>query len=541
MTIEVPNVPPNMKRPGTFVHIQFGGASSGRDQPRKMLLLGNMIESAITGSTPSFTVAAGTAIVNRIEQVFSEQDVIDKFGYGSDIHIGYLEVKRQGPGIQVECMAFAQAAGAVRASQTIVLGGTDPTDAISVRVHIDGKIIERSYASGTLSDDIGLDLCVGINSETSLPVTAQYNSGTNTITVSAKHAGTRGNLILLRLSVVRGSTTTVIRTGSLSATVAGLSLTIGAGKLAGGTGTETTTFASALTALDNLLHDYVVVPVCDATNVAALGTHLSSKNDATKMLWQQGFVPCLEDLTTASVGAMALATAINNQRVQLEWNYNSERCPMGVAAASAVARLAGDTRASGSDPGELVSPQINHDGLIVMGVPPQFNTDDQPSVPEIEIALSNGITPLVPSIAYPSGCEIVRSITTRHKDASGAYNYSTIDTSDVTIIDTVARDIRAALSSYAHHNIVDDDPETGLPPEKMPERTVTPSMIYDTIVGRLRLQEEAGLITGVTEHMDELRVARSTSSRGRVAADIPVEPVEAFHQSTNIVRQRSGS
>lgn len=538
--IEVAGVPPTIKRPNAFVSIVFGGgAASGRDQPKKLLLLGNKIESAITGSTPSFSVPAGTAALNVAEPVFSEQDVIDKFGSGCEIHLKYLEAQRQGPGIQIECMAFGEAAGATRASQTMVLSGTNPTEAISVRFHIDNKQIERSFASGALIDDIGLELAVAIVSETSLPVTAQYTAASNTLTLSAKNAGTRGNTILVRMSIIRGSSTTVIRTGALAATVAGLTFTLGGGKLAGGTGTETTTFSSALAVLADVLHDYVSCSVVDTTNTAALGTHLSSKNDATKMLWQQAVIPCVEDLTTATVGAMAIAALVNNPRVQIAWQYNSERHPAALAAAVAVARMNGDARAGGTDVGETVAPQINHDGLIVMGVPPQYSRDDQPSTPEIELALSNGVCTLTASTSYPSGTEMTRSITTRHKDSSGAYNYSTIDTSDVTIIDAVALDIRLTLlTRYPHHNIVDDDADTGLPPEKLPERTVTPSMLRDTVIERLKLNEEAGLITNVEGRLDELRVARSTSARGRIGLDIPVEPVQAFHQSATNVRQR---
>ena len=540
--IVVANVPPSLKRPGSYISIVFGGgAATARDQPKKLLLLGNKT-GALTGATPSFSFPAGTADLNKIYSPASEQEVIDLFGAGGEIHLEYLEVQRQGPNIQIECMAFGEAAGAVKASQTIVLAGTDPTSAISIRVHIDGRAIERAYASGTLQDDIGLDLCSAINSETSLPVTAQYTAGTNTITVTAKNGGTRGNTILLRLSVILGSQVTVLRTGTLAGTVAGLTLTLGGGKLAGGTGTETTTFTSALTALDNMLHDYVVASVVDATNVTALSTHMSSKNDANKMLWQQGIVAVVEDLTTATVGAQAIATAANNPRIQVVWQYNSERHPAAIAAAKAVARLAGDSRANGTDPGELSSPQINHDGCIVMGVPPQYDRDDQPANGEVEIALSSGVSPLVPSLQYPSGTEIVRSVTSKFKDATGAFNYSTIDTSDVTIIDTVAREIRSVLNTtYPHHNIVNDDPETGAPPEKLAARTVTPSMIRDVIVGVLTLNEEGGLITEVERQLKELQVVRSSSARGRVGIEVPVEPVVAFHQSTANVRQRQPS
>lgn len=538
MGINVLGLSSSRKTPGAYLSLIFGGpgTSAGSAQQR-VLLLGNMIPADITGASPSFTLPKGTAALATPLQLFSERDAINYFGRGSELHLMAKAAFDQAPDLTLWACAVGTAGGAVQAAQTLALTGTAPTADLTVTLYCDGKKIELVIAKSTTTTAAAAAIAAAINDLPDLPITAQNSTGT--VTFTAKTPGARGNTIRVRVDVLNGTTLSKLRTGSLAATVAGTIFTLGAQNLAAGSGTETTTFATALAAIAAQRWHRIACSVVDATNIAAAIALLTTKAGPTQMLWEQILFGNTEDFTTATVGPQALAAGANFLRAQILWHRQSDRVAGIIAAQAAAGRLMGDASVGGSTDGESSDPSTNLDGLQLATIPVQELVSDQPLPTEIETALNYGVTPLVPSASRPGYVEIARSITTRFKDDSGATNYAVLDTSEVTIIDACADEIRTdAQVAFKKTKLVDDDP-TGKPSE-IP-RSVSPSSLRSWISAKIEVFASRGWIINTALHASKLAVERDTLSRGRANADIPLEPAPGFHIFGANVRQQQAA
>lgn len=534
-TIVVSGLPSSRKTPGTYLALIFGGpgTSAGAGTQRE-LLLGNMIPTAVTGASPAFSVAAGTAALATPVQLFSEQDAINYFGRGSELHLMAKAAFDEAPDLALWACAVGTAGGAANAAQTLALTGTAPTADLTVTLYCDGQKIELVVAKSTTTTAAAAAIAAAINNAADLPVTAQNSTGT--VTFTAKTPGARGNAIRVRVDVLDGTTLSKLRTGSLAATVAGTVFTLGAQNLAAGSGTETTTFATALAAIAAQRWHRVACSIVDATNIAAAIALATTKAGPTQMLWEQLLFACTEDFTTATVGAQALANGANFGRAQILWHRQSDRAAGIIAAQAAAGRLMGDAAVGGTTDGETSDPATNLDGLQLATIPVQESIADQPLPTEIETALNYGVTPLVPSASRPGYVEIARSITTRFKDDSGATNYAVLDTSEVTVIDACSDEIRTdAQVAFRKTKLVDDDP-TG----KLPEipRAVTPSAVKSWLMAKIQSFASRGWIINVATHASKLAVVRDAAARGRLNAEIPIEPAPGFHILGANVRQQ---
>ena len=206
-----------------------------------------------------------------------------------------------------------------------------------------------------------------------------------------------------------------------------------------------------------------------------------------------------------------------------------------VAAQTGAARLIGDSAAGGRLVGEATDPAANLDGLELVSVTAQSTVADQPTATEIEGALNNGLTPLVPSVNRPGYTTVARCITSRSL-ASGVPNYAVLDTSNVTICDHVADGLNASLATtYAGFKLTSDSSD-GLPP-RAPNVT-SPALIRSEIARILTGYEEQAIIKDVTANLALLTVTASATP-GRVDCEIPCEPMPGLHVLGGDVRQLS--
>ncbi len=534
--ITVNGLPSSRKTPGTYMSVILGGPGSGSSTAsERLMLVGNYLASALTGATPSFSVTAGTATVAVPTEVFSEQDSIDKFGQGCELHRMCASAFAQDPNVPLWATPCAEGAAAVKASSTLALTGTVPSADLTIVISCGGVRIEFGISASETIDNLGTAIAQAILDSPNMPITAQINTTTDVITFTAKQGGTRGNNIPVRIDITTGTRTYKLRTGALAATVAGTIFTLSAERLASGSVTESTTFATAVTALAPERWHRIAVCVEDSTNIAVMANQCTTKAGVTQMLWEQCIAGNVKDLTTSTTGAKDVAAALNNPRAQLVWHYNSDRSPGEIAAQVAAARLMGDSFLGGTTVGETSDPATNLDGCLLATIGTQELATDKPLPTELETALNYGVTPLVESGARPGYTEIVRSITCRFRDSLSALNYSVLDTTEVTVPDYTAEFIRNAIQVDFKGCKAGNDSATGEPPKI--EKVVTPSMLKSYIAGQLRVLEERGIIHRVTEHMSQLAVVRDAVARGRFNAEIPCEPIPGFHLFGGNVRQ----
>ena len=356
-SINVVGLANSTKTPLVKLAVILGGAgTSVGESPKKILLIGNMIATALTGSAPSFTVSAGTWLASGAAkeepvQVFSADDAATKFGRGSELHRMALKVFDQYKAATLWCCPVAEASN-TKASATLTFVGS-ATAAGTIRLMIAGKQIDVGYASGDTVTAIATACATAIRDQgLDLPVTAQFAAGV--LTVTARNGGPRGNDLAFRAYHVNGNDIIAIGT---STTANGTAATItGSGKLASGATADSAT--NALAAIANTRFDRIAVAFNDTTNIAAVGSQVDTMAAIDTMKWQQVIAGSIKSPSNATADAATL----NKSRIQLVAAENCDATPGEMAAQVAAARLIGNAVTGGSVIGEATDPATNLDG-----------------------------------------------------------------------------------------------------------------------------------------------------------------------------------
>jgi phage tail sheath gpL-like len=204
--------------------------------------------------------------------------------------------------------------------------------------------------------------------------------------------------------------------------------------------------------------------------------------------------------------------------------------PAEAAAQYAALRIWGDNQVGGGigkAKGEETYRAANLDGGLLASITEQPDVPDQPLGTEIEFALNHGLTPLAPSPAHPGFTRVVRTITSRYKDAQGNPSYSILDTSKVEVLHYGADRLEAfAGNEWPNKNLVPDDPSGRLPEH---EDSVCPSMIRAGLLIEMYRMQADGLCVNVKEHESELRVEISPDNESLALAYIPIKVIKGFH------------
>lgn len=534
MSVIIPGLSTSQKTPGVYLNVILGGApSSPGASAIKILLMGNKMGTAVSGSAPTIALPAGTQANATPVLLASSDDAATYFGLGSEVHAMARAVFAQYPDALVYGCGVAEGGGS--AASVVCTFATTASAAYTVRVRACGETIDVPVFTGDTATVIAAAVCAAVNAVTWLPYYAQYSTGA--VTFTAKCNGPRGNDLAVLLSFVSSAGTetpiTTSSTTSPGATTGILSGGAASGNLyrfAGGTTQDS--FATALSAIASTRYNRIVGSCTDATNIGRISTHIASQSSVTTQKREQGICATLDTLGNATT----LATGINAARMQIAWHYNSLVPACMVAAQVCAARVNGDslTGVAAPLPGENADPDANLSGVQLATIPMQNNIDDQPTSTEIESALNNGLTVLGASPARPGYSVLVLSITTLSL-VNGLQNYAVLLTGYVTVCDYVADGEQAALAvRYAGFRLGSND-ANGEPP-KAPLVT-TPQQIRASVLLDLKGYESQGIIRDVDANASLLVVEASTVTPGRVDMDIPVEPTPWLTILAGNVRQ----
>lgn len=531
--IVVSGVPASRKTPGVNFNVVLGGPGTSSGAATKtIMLLGNMIGTAITGASPSFTVAAGTASTAAVVPVPSLADALVLFGQGSELYRMVAAVFAQYPAASLYACPVADAGGT--AASGVLTIATTATAAFTVRLRLCGLVIDVPVASGDTAATIASAIADAINDNADLPFTAQNSTGA--ITITAKQTGPRGNVLVVDAYFVNSAGFETRITTSSTSSGAG---TTGVWSSTGTIGSEITLssgatqddFTAALAAIEPVRYDRIVGACIDATNAGRIVTHVNAQAGPTVQLLEQAVVPSVDTYANA----VTFATGRNAPLLQVAWHHASVLPPPDVAAQFAAARLHGDSSVGGVLPGEADDPAANLDGVNLATVLMQRVPADRPTATEIEGALNNGVCVVGASGSRPGYGAIVRSITSRSL-ASGVPNYAVIDTAYVTVLQYCADDLRSFLTSQLAGAKLGADLANGQPASRAPNVT-TPSIIRSMILAKLVGYEESGVLRDVALNASLLVVEADGVTPGRVNCEIPCEPISALHNVAGNVRQ----
>ena len=492
-------VPLSMKLPGVYIQVLFGASPNGAGGgTRKVLLLGNKLA---TGSA--------TADTEKIA-LTSAADAVTYFGEGSELALMATAAYTKAPAASLEAIAVTEPAGA-KASATITVANA-ATGSGTATFYIHGVKISVSVLSGDALGTVAANINAEINAKSSLlNVTSAVLAGV--VTITARHNGTRGNLIKLRKVI--------------DATVTGSTFTLSAAALAGGAGVDalTTALAPAATARD---HYYALASV-DTTAVQAVQAQCDTM--AGPLVGKrQVFVWASHD--TLGTATTQVET-VNEERGQCLWAYKFETLPCVIAAAWAAMRSVAESESISVNLSSF-NPDLVDLWPVVQAPPSE---GDWATDSAANSALDVGLTPLQvrQGDKHPY---IPLSITTHSNDSSGNPDARTLTTNYVQVPDLFADTFAAWLPSTFVGMKLRSDQESGDDP--LPPNVTTPGIVQAMWFDVARRDfENQGHINGLDDDGASWAFNLVSANPNRLNATIPITPAPWFTQASAQVRQQT--
>lgn len=240
MTISFAQVPTALRYPGAYIEVDGSQAGLGGDIPA-VLLVGQKL-------------ATGTAPAGEITQLSGVQDAINKAGAGSMLAQMAARYRTIDPTLDLYILPYADNAAGVQATGTITVTAA-PTAAGTLALYIAGKLVSVGITAGMTPTQVAAAIAAAITAAgADIPVTAVAAAAV--VTLTARHKGTCGNAIDLRLNLYKEEA------------VAGLAMTIVA--MANGTGDPAPGNLTAM--LGQFWYRYVALGINDAATLAAWHT-----------------------------------------------------------------------------------------------------------------------------------------------------------------------------------------------------------------------------------------------------------------------------
>jgi len=478
---------PSWYVPGIYINVELGMAPpSAAAIPRRVLIIGTKTDESASGVAD-----------NDLHLVSSIANASDLFGPGSELHLMAQAAFQANPAVELWAYVQAAPSGAKAMTSNFIATAAAASDG-TLTVSVLGQTCRVKIAAGDLAVDVAPKVAAAFNSQLEnlpyeaerLPPEPDPPDGNFRFVAKVDGEGWNGPEVVLEA----GST--------------GLEFNQTSAALAGGSeeeDLENGAFDADNSPLFTKRFHYVVVPTVSAGSVTALFGFLNAQADSKVGFRQQGLFGTRKDLPTVLSDYKTSPNEIREARVQCIWAKNNAYFPGQLSAAAASVRCLW----------ESTDPAVNLCLRPIPSVPPSVG-EDLPTITQKNLALSNGITPLI-----PDGTEMVflRSVTMADIYAT----HPVLDTGKVTVSDFLADDIQIKMRSrYKGFKLA---PDSDLP---LPAKTTSPSAIKRSLLEWLRESEAAGRITRVTELAEQIKVEIDSDVSGRVNFEIPEDVVDIF-------------
>lgn len=496
--------------PGNYLAVNFaqGPASSGITN-YSVILIGNR---STAGAATVDTVVYGP---DTPVQMLNEQDVINLFGAGSELHRMWRRFTAVNKSSSLYAIAVAESAGS-NATGTITFT-TAATSAGTAQVIIGDVVVQSGIASGDSVTTIALNMSNQINANVNLPVTSSPSAGV--ITLTAKQKGPRANAIRYSASIAPVS--------GVGTTVSPTARTVMSG------GTTYDDITNALATIANTRYYYQVVAddgysaslSSDAAQLLLLKNQIDSNASPLVGLRCRGVFGNSDTLANV----IAAATALNSARMEVAWQQNSDLTPAELAAnqAAVVSLFEISLGAQSSLNFDYFGNDANTAPFWLVPAPLDGTTVSRSAV---KSALLNGVSPI--STSRPGISTLVKRITTR--SLSGAQpDYRIRDSHKVTVCDSYADDLLIRAGLQFAGKVIGDDP---LPGQRIPGPTVVTPRVFLAMVNQLTSEySNRDLLQNVVDIQNATQVVRESSPRTRLSARVPLQVVDVLDQTaTNI-------
>lgn len=497
----------NDPTPGNYMQVNFAqGPASGSGSARTALLIGNF--TAAGTATAGVVYGPDTGVACQ-----TESDVITLAGTGSELHRMWLKFTKVNQATSLYLIGVTQSVGANATLNTTLL--TVPTASGTWSIYVEDELAQASFATGDTLASITATMVTAINGNSRWAVTAAQatvSTTSDSVAITAKQKGPRGNFIANQASITGAAITT---TNTARAFLAG--------------GTTADSNASALAAVLAQKFDYICSSAEDAAQFGAVVTQVNSQALPLTGIRQRCYAGAV-DATIANVNTIAISQ--NSAPSELIWQKSSDWTPAEIAAHAMGAYALLEN--SGTKPRLNFSLfPVSQDNPAVWQLPaPRSGT--QPSAAEVRSALANGVTPLG---NRPGGKSFIwKRITTR--STNGAVNdYRTRDAHKVCVPYFFADDLQAKYSLQFGGKDLTDDPKLGGPPND--GQTVSASNIKSATQTLITEYGNRNLFRAPDVMNANLIVQRETSPTTRVSVRVPTSPVDILDQICTAVDQVS--
>lgn len=181
--ISFQQVPQALRYPGAYVEIDGSQAGLGGDMPA-VLLVGQKLPT-------------GTAPAGEIVRLSGVNDAKAKAGAGSMLAQMAARYRAIDPTLDLFMLPYADLGAGVQASGTITVSAV-PTASGTLALYVAGKLISVPIVIGQTTSQVATTIASSFT-DIDIPVTAAAVS--NVVTLTARHKGTCGNSIDIRLAL----------------------------------------------------------------------------------------------------------------------------------------------------------------------------------------------------------------------------------------------------------------------------------------------------------------------------------------------------
>lgn len=486
--------------PGNYIEVNFAqGSAGGSALDYPVLLMGNKLSTG--DATVDSVVYGGPTSPLPLE---TEQDWIDRFGRGSELHRMWRRFVAINKTTAIYAIAVTQSAGTA-AAQTVTYVNA-ATAAGTARVYVGDEFVEVAIASGDAIATMATATRDAINAKVNWPVTATAANGV--VTVTARQNGPRGNDITIAARITPGITTTIAA---------------GAAKLAGGATADDNT--TALATISSRRFYYIVSAAYDATQFGALVTQVNTMALPATGIRQRAIAGSVD----SQANAITVATGRNSARAEYVHLQNADWTPAELAAHAAAAYTATETKPN---------PRKNFDGFgndaatQALWLVPAPRDGTTPSPTALNNGIKNGLTPI--GVNATGSTYIAMRCTTRCLNGANP-DYRIRDAHKVTICDYFADDWQAILAQrFSGKAIADDPPRGGRPPGR---NVATPSVVRAALYELINDYDSNDNLQNVAQIKADSIVQRETSPSTRMSVRVPLQPIDALHQTVSAIDQ----
>lgn len=482
MSITFNSIPTNRRLPGVLAEFNSSRASSGPAiLPYKALIIGQK-------------TSAGTATADTVVRVTSAAQASTYGGVGSMLHRMALAWFAANKTTEVWLGVLADNGAGTAATKTITFSGTS-TAAGTVSLYIGGELISVAVASGVAHTVVSAAVntaIVAVQTTRGLSVTSGESTGV--VTLTARHKGTVGQDLDVRVNYQLGE-----------ATPAGITVTI-ANAVSGATNPSLT---SLIAALGDVQYHVVVNPYTDATSLTALEAELSSRFGPTRQI--DGF------MVASAVGSNSVLGTLGDTR-------NSPH--------SVIVGQAGETPIT--PPTEFAA-EVAAVAALALSADPARPLQTLPLAWSKSPAESDLFTDAERNLMLYDGIattkvvagglvQIERLVTTYQTNAAGGADTAYLDLTTLATLMYYRYSLRASLlAQFPRHKLANDGARFGAG-----QAVVTPKIIEAACLAHFRQLEELGLLEGFDQFKEDLVVERNLSDPNRVDILVPPDLINGF-------------